>query len=331
MSGYYLGIDGGQSSTRALILGSDGQVYGNATVGPVPHILADGGRERLVSVLRSAIGGVMGDRPVAIRSAFLGLSGVVPGGRLEEAVRASLDLVDGPDGRLAGAQVFVDNDGVAAWAGALGLQPGIIAVAGTGSLVLGFDAAGRSARAGGWGYLFGDEPGAFGIAREAIRRALADLDRGRSGTVLSEAIVSHFAGCPLGDIPRAVYNGDFDRAHVARLLPRLVALAGFGSTEVREVFAVAATTLAGHLRAVAERLSWPSGQVHWAPVGGVFDSGSVFCDPLDAALGTDPIYSFVRVAPLAEPVVGAAWLAADRVGDRLSADAIRHLRSRDSL
>lgn len=307
---YYLGIDGGQGSTRGLIVRSDGVVHGSSTAGPVPHILADGGLEQFGRVLRATIDGAMNGHHVPIRSAFLGLSGVVPGGRLEAAVRACATQL------LGNAHIAVDSDGSVAWAGALGLEPGLIAIAGTGSLVLGVDATGQRERAGGWGYVFGDEAGAFGIARDAIRRVLRQVDNGGRRTPLADAIVQHFDGCNLPDIPRAFYAGEFDRVHVARLVPRLAELAERGDVEAREVFSGAATVLANQLRAVTARLCWNANGVRWAPIGGVFESGGVFSDPLETALSRDPVYRFIRVQPLAEPVMGAVWLAAERVGDR---------------
>lgn len=315
---YYLGIDGGQGSTRGLIVRSDGVVHGSSIGGPIPHILAEGGLEEFGRVLRATIDAAMNGHEVPIRSAFLGLSGVVPGGRLEAAVRACATQL------LGDAQIGIDSDGSVALAGALALEPGLIAIAGTGSLVVGVDANGQFERAGGWGYLFGDEAGAFGIARDAIRRVLRQVDRGGPGTALADTIVAHFNGCNLSDIPRAFYAGEFDRVHVAQLVPRLAQLAQGGDDLTRDVFSAAAAVLAEQMRAVAARLCWNSNLVRWAPIGGVFASGGVFSDPLEAALSKDSTHRFVRVQPLAEPAMGAVWLAAERVGDaRPSATSVQ--------
>src|SRR5699024_7754496 len=104
--------------------------------------------------------------PVKFTSAFLGLSGVVPGGRLEAGARKVAARV------LQADRIDIDTDLLVAHAGAFSLRPGVAAIAGSGSCAIGIDEAGAVAREGGWGYLFGDEAGAFGIAQEAIRHLL---------------------------------------------------------------------------------------------------------------------------------------------------------------
>ena len=59
-----------------------------------------------------------------------------------------------------------------ALAGAHAGEPGIITVAGTGTISFGRNAAGKYARAGGWGYVYGDEGGGFDIVRQAVRAIL---------------------------------------------------------------------------------------------------------------------------------------------------------------
>ena len=60
---------------------------------------------------------------------------------------------------------------------AAGLDEGIALIAGTGSVAWGRDRTGRSARAGGWGYLLGDEGSGYAVVREAVRHALRLADR----------------------------------------------------------------------------------------------------------------------------------------------------------
>src|SRR5690349_22636305 len=64
-------------------------------------------------------------------------------------------------------QMTVTNDGFIALAGATAGEPGLVVIAGTGSFAFGRNAAGKTARAGGWGYIFGDEGSGFDIARAA--------------------------------------------------------------------------------------------------------------------------------------------------------------------
>ena len=76
------------------------------------------------------------------------------------------------------------------------LTTGIALIAGTGSVAWGRDASGRVARAGGWGYLLGDDGSGYGIAREAVRHALRLADE-----------VSRRTSSAGSSPPRAICNG----------------------------------------------------------------------------------------------------------------------------
>ena len=116
-NGLYLGVDGGRSGTRCVVITKEGEIVGRGRGERVDFVLAPGGRDRLRRTLLSTLEGT-GLEEYKFQGAFLGLSGVVPGGELEQAVReVCADLFT--------AEVLeIDMDAVAAWAGALQLQPG---------------------------------------------------------------------------------------------------------------------------------------------------------------------------------------------------------------
>jgi N-acetylglucosamine kinase-like BadF-type ATPase len=86
-------------------------------------------------------------------------------------------------GHLSGA-VQAISDTEAAYLGALGDRPGVLLLAGTGSMALGRDDRGRWQRAGGLGPLLGDEGSAFWIGREWLRASVSDADFGRTRRIL---------------------------------------------------------------------------------------------------------------------------------------------------
>ena len=91
--------------------------------------------------------------------------------------------------RLPGAAVQVVHDTELILATAE-LTTGIALIAGTGSVAWGRDASGAVARAGGWGYLLGDEGSGYGIAREVVRHALRLADEGQPPDQLSEQLIT---------------------------------------------------------------------------------------------------------------------------------------------
>ena len=103
-----------------------------------------------------------------------------------------------PLARRVGAIADVEG----AWHGALGDVPGVLVLAGTGSIVLGRDAAGRWARAGGLGPLVGDEGSAFWLGREWLRRTPRAAATARR-LARSPAAVGRIAGLAPSVLARA--------------------------------------------------------------------------------------------------------------------------------
>ena len=103
-----------------------------------------------------------------------------------------------PAGNPASDRILVTDDALIALAGATAGEPGLVVIAGTGSIAFGRNSAGRTARAGGWGYLFGDEGGAFLDRAPGVARCPAVGGRlGRAhGTACHPAGLHDFARVP---------------------------------------------------------------------------------------------------------------------------------------
>ena len=176
MSKFFLGVDGGQSSTTALIGDENGRVVGFGRGGPCNHVGAAEGPPKF----RRMVGGCVcatacekaGLERGEFEAAFLGFSG---GPEDKESLVREFVFTD---------KLKVTHDALIALSGACAGAPGIITIAGTGiDFVWPQHAAGTVARSGGWGYIFGDEgaglrhhaPGAAGGA--AAGRRLGSADR----------------------------------------------------------------------------------------------------------------------------------------------------------
>ena len=303
-NGLYLGVEGGRSGTRCVVITKEGEIVGRGRGERVDFVLAPGGRDRLRRTLLSTLEGT-GLEEYKFQGAFLGLSGVVPGGELEQAVReVCADLFT--------AEVLeIDMDAVAAWAGALQLQPGIVLIAGSGSIALGVNEKRQRARAGGWGYLFGDEGGGFGIARDGLRRVLASQDAGEPEGSLAALYTRFFRRSP-EELARDFYAGEVSRDALAAITAVIAKLAGEGDAAARELFQEAGRALALLVQAVGRRLRWPGKTITWSPVGGVFRAQGLILEPLKESLAEDPKKSFELVPPKFPPAVGAALLALER-------------------
>jgi N-acetylglucosamine kinase-like BadF-type ATPase len=190
--------------------------------------------------------------------------------------------------RRAAARVHVISDAEAALLGALGDRPGVLVLAGTGSIVLGRDGRGRLARAGGLGPLVGDEGSAFWLGREWLRLQPRAARRAR-------ALVRQ---------PDAV-------ARIARLAPAVLARARRGDRLARAIATAGQERLAAHAVEVVRRLGLPA-PIHVSWSGGLL-ANAWYRAGLRRALARR-----VRCRwqpPQADPALAAARLAAERRAD----------------
>ncbi len=291
-----LGVDAGGSGTRAVVA-EDGRVVEQMTTEPMNALLTVDLADRLATLATRAGVGAVG----------IGMPGV----RSEVAAGILADDV----ARRCGCPVRVAPDAVAARLGAFLGGPGVVVAAGTGSVAIGWDGR-RTARAGGHGFLLGDEGGAYWIGGEAARSTLRWCD-GMGGsealsTAVLEAVGLEAAGTDADradaeGLVRVVHSRPTDREVLARLAPIVTSLAATDS-EAARIAAAAAHHLAALVSAVRRRL----GPLPVAGVGGVFGADAVwrpFADLTDAR------------RPMAAPSVGALFLAADALA---GAGAQRH-------
>ena len=264
----FLGVDGGQSGTSAVIGDERGRILGTGEAGPCNHAAAGEGRAKLEGAVRGSVG-------AACAQAGLEAATV-------SFVAACFGMSGGPDDKreiLAGAlrveHLTVTDDAVIALSGATRSGRGIITIAGTGSIAFGRNAAGRTARAGGWGHVFGDEGGGFDIARQAVRCALRMEEGWGPRTVLRERLLSATGSGSANEMMHRFYTDEWPRSRVAGLA-RVVDAAGVeGDAVAQAVLRGAAQELAMLAGAVREML-WTGGEaVEVAYIGGVFESQAV--------------------------------------------------------
>jgi len=263
VSQYFLGVDGGQSSTTALIADQTGRILGLGRAGPCNHAVASEGRQKFVSALTDCLA-------VACRSAGLASP---------RFACACLGLSGGPSDKkaivgeiLTSERIIVTHDALIALAGATAGEPGVIVIAGTGSIAYGRNAAGLTARAGGWGYLFGDEGGGFDIVRQALRAAL-QLEEGWGRATSLRAMLLEATGArDANDLLHRFYTDEFPRPRIAAMAKLVDQAAGEGDPVARQILGSAGQVLAALASAVRPQLFQSGESVRISYMGGVFRS-----------------------------------------------------------
>ncbi len=169
-----LAVDGGQTSTKSLLATTDGRVLAAGRGGPSDHFHITGGVEKNRTAIHGAIESALASAGIdasEVASITLGLTGVPPEGEARNVVYEIIREVVRPE------QVTLVADYVTNLTGASGGNPGVVLIAGGGAIGYGVTADGRTAIAGGYGYLLGDEGSAYKIGVAAIRAATFADDR----------------------------------------------------------------------------------------------------------------------------------------------------------
>jgi len=261
----FLGVDGGQSSTTALIGDERGRILGRGIGGPCNHAAAAEGRAKLDRAVSESLAAAcqeagLDPRTVRFAAACFGMSG---GPEDKETILAAVLRAD---------RLIVTHDAAIALAGASATGQGIVAIAGTGSMAFARNAAGQTARAGGWGYLFGDEGGAFDIVRQALRAALRMEEGWGPPTVLRQALLDATASASANRLLHLFYTPEWPRSRVATLAPAVDAAAAEGDAVALRLLDSAAQGLALLAASVRGQLWQPGEAVDVAYAGGVFRS-----------------------------------------------------------
>lgn len=294
---YYLGIDGGGTKTSCAI-GSEGIEVARA-VGPGCRLARVGearAREALDNTIHKACH-MAGIQPAEIESTVIGTTGA---GRPEIAERVRQLVTD-----IVPGAVRVVGDMVIAREAAFAGIPGVVVIAGTGSIAYGVNEREQTARAGGWGPGISDEGSGEWIGREAVRAALRSIDE-RQATVLLGAMKDAWRVSSPEEIA-AQLRSDDDQAF-STFFPVVLDAAVNGDAVALHILTDAGTELARLARIVMHRLWAPHEGVRVAICGGVFANANLVRQVFTNLLLADRPGTAVLGSPV-DPVAGALYLA----------------------
>ena len=265
----YLGVDGGGTHTRALLVDQEGRVLGTGRAGSTNrnHHSRDEVRSNLRAALVSATGGkaAAGDLTV-----FLGMSAVST-----DADRADIKSIVREIPEFTAVKVVVENDARIGLTGGLSGRPGIVLIAGTGSACLGINREHKSWWCGGWGALADDAGSAPWIGLRALQAAVRAED-GRAGPTLLRDIVFDFLGVadPRELIDR-VHNRGLIREELGGLAPRVIGAYLDGDPAAACILSDATVELSQLVTTTSSRL-FHSAECEMILVGGLALSGPPF-------------------------------------------------------
>jgi N-acetylglucosamine kinase-like BadF-type ATPase len=291
------GVDGGGTHTRAVIIDAGGRALGRAEAG-----------SSLVRADRPAAAAAAVSEAVRGAAAQAGVSlplGALWGGLAGAGSRESSNIV-AAELKAAGLAdlIVVGTDVDAAFHAAFGDGPGILLIAGTGSIARARGASGSLVRVGGWGDRIGDEGSGFAVGMAALR-AIAQAHDGRGpATAIRGRVMEHLSLQAAGAL--IPWTAGATKADVAALVPLVAAAAAEGDPVAVGILDAALRDLCAHLRSVIERASPWDGTPELVLWGGLFRAGGPMRDAMATAAEEYPVRYASRAI---DPAMGAAKLA----------------------
>lgn len=320
----WLGVDGGGTKT-AFTLYSEQLCPLDRFELPTCHY-AQAGYEGMRRVLKQGVRraedlGLLGDS-WGIGFGICGYGeGAESSAAIEDAVRAA-----------AGTHPFsLVNDVESAWAAGLGMQDGIVIIAGTGSIAYGVNGD-RSMRCGGWDYELGDEGSGGWLGKELLRAFTRQSDGREPAGAILELVRRELDLANDFEIIGFAQEAMGDRSRISALAPLVGEAARLGDQSAQRILARAAQEEAEMVAAIMRGIFEPAEQreqrerrgsaasspepARAAPrvpvtyVGGTFKMGAAILEPLAAALPE----RCELVSPLHEPDLGACLLLQRELG-----------------
>src|SRR5262245_15004544 len=296
---HVLGIDVGGTKKVCLLTNEDGTILAKAREAVANR--QGCGQPAFEKVLHSVMESALAGHRVAPSAICLGIAGV---DRAEDQ-----DVVLGIMDRIGyKATILIVNDALIALQAGIGDAPGIVIVSGTGSIAYGRNDRGEAARAGGWGYVLGDEGSGYWIGRQALRAVVRHADgRGRK-TSLTPLLLGHFALSDAAELIHKVYHEDLAPNTIGALARYVQQAREDGDVAAGVILDQAAEELTGTAAAVMKRLDMDRESFSFVLAGGMFHAVPWLCNQLKVLLPLLATHSrTIRLDD--DPALGAVQLA----------------------
>lgn len=296
---HVLGIDAGGTKTVCLLANDRGDVLAEArATGANLQVMGELGVEK---ILHRVMDETVGDRDIRLEVICLGIAGV-DRPRDAHAVQEIMRRIGQK------TKTVVVNDALVALVAGAGEQAGVVVVAGTGSIAYGRDAEGHAARAGGWGYLLGDEGGGFWIGRAALSSVVRQFDQRGPATLLTDLVLKQMQLASPAELIHAIYDHGLQRHAIAALAAVVQRASEAGDAVAGEILDRAATELAVAAASVVTRLGMRGDVFPTVLSGGIFQGIPSLAAALTTRLAEVAPRSEVRRLEI-EPARGAVTLA----------------------
>lgn len=317
-----LAIDGGQTSTRAVLAKRDGTILSQGSGPACDHIFGPGGREtnrRAIHGAANAALAMAGRGTDEIVAVGMGLTSAAREYRATPIFEDIVRELCAPDA------IWVDTDYVSNLYGASAGAPGVVVIAGGGSIGYGVDDHGNEGLAAGLGFMLGDDGSAWYLGLQSIIAATHAHDGRGPDTALLPFVQSHYDLRSVREIIRVIYADTFTRDQVSAIAPDVVRIAESDAV-ARDIVTSAGEKLGDIVLATIRQIHKPASVVDVYPTGGVFAAGHRITSPFESTITQAWPEARIRT-PRFEPVYGALIQAVRSLGDQLTPNLLDRMET----
>ena len=313
----YLGIDGGGTRTRSLLVSEKGDILGRAVSGPsnAQQVSMDTLHGNLQMLLDQTFTDLPDD--IEYISSCFGLAGAASAKNKDEIREMLVSLTPVPS-----EAPILTSDAHIALIGALANRPGLMLIAGTGSICLGRDANGVTHRTGGWGPAYDDLGSGSWIGKQAMQMTFQESDGRRPTGQWQRNVLKRLRCDSIEELLCKVKTGEITNPQVAALTPMVMQLAQAGVSDADDILSRAVDEL---IRMVT--VTYHKSKLDSAPlvlVGGLLEKSEFFRERFSTALKiTEPTIQIQK--SLMSPIVGAVVVACKRSNDGLPKELAKAL------
>ena len=317
---YVLAIDGGGTKTSAVICDELGNVYAKVvTTRSNPTAM---GIQYFKSTIHDILQNLQQQNPqvfATIDSCFAGMAGVKE--LQAEEVVESIVRQYVPNT----AHVIVENDAlIALYAGTLG-QAGIVQIAGTGAITMGYDREQHFHRVGGWGYLFDDEGSGYDLGIQGLKAIFQSYDGRGAPTALTDVVLRYFSVKNVPQLIECIYGEEHPRTVIAPLSKYLFDVAEKGDNVAISIIEDACKKYYVAIKACYSCMAWEQGDVPVVLVGGVFNNEAFITPKLQQLAKADEL-PMQFMTPVLQPIGGAVIAAFKQVDVQLASEFVEDFK-----
>lgn len=296
---YVLAIDGGGTKTCAVICDEHGTIYGKVmTSRSNPTAMEAHDFEATIHGLLQKLQEQTPQSFTAIHSCFAGMAGVKELQAEDIVERIIRQYVDKK------THIVIENDAlIALYAGTMG-QEGIVQIAGTGAITMGFNYQHSVNRVGGWGYLFDDEGSGYDLGIQALKAIFQSYDQRAQPTALTDVVLQHFAVDCVPQLIAHIYGEQHPRTVIAPLGKYVFQVADKGDSIAQAILKEACDKYYKAIKTCYGSMLWGREDVSVVLAGSVFSNNPTIVSHLEQLALADQL-PMQFILPVLEPIGGA--------------------------